>query len=241
MMKKIWTFIWKAALFFFVFSLLLVIAFRFVPVPVTILMVQRCVEQKMDGEDMKLKKDWVPLAEISNNLQLAVVTSEDQNFLFHNGFDFEAIGKAMKYNEKQKKRKHPKVKGASTISQQCAKNAFLFPARSFVRKGLEVYFTVLIELLWSKERIMEVYLNIIEMGDGIYGAEAAAQAYFHTHAKNLTPGQAALIAACLPNPLKFNAGAPSGYVYKRQAAILTQMALWGGKLDYNMKEWEDEK
>lgn len=240
-MKKIWTFLWKAALFFFVFTVLLVVAFRFVPVPVTILMVQRCVEQKMDGENMKLKKDWVPLSDISNNLQLAVVTSEDQNFLFHHGFDFEAIGKAMKYNEKQKKRLHPKVKGASTISQQCAKNAFLFPARSFVRKGLEVYFTVLIELLWSKQRIMEVYLNIIEMGDGIYGAEAAAQAYFHTHAKNLTPGQAALIAACLPNPLKFNAGAPSGYVLGRQGAILRQMQLWGGKLDYNMKEWEDEK
>src|ERR1043165_1206463 len=228
MLKKIWTFLWKLALFFFVFSVLLVLVFRFVPVPVTFLMLQRCVQQKMDGKDMKLQKDWVPLSEISNKLQLAVVTSEDQNFLEHHGFDFEAIGKAMKYNEKQAKRKkHPKMKGASTISQQCAKNAFLFPSRNFIRKGFEVYFTVLIELLWSKERIMEVYLNVIEMGDGIYGAEAASQAFFHTHAKNLSAGQAALIAACLPNPIKFNAGAPSGYLMARQAFIMNQMNLWG--------------
>jgi monofunctional biosynthetic peptidoglycan transglycosylase len=237
MLKKIWTFLWKLALFFFVFSVLLVLVFRFVPVPVTFLMLQRCVQQKMDGKDMKLQKDWVPLSEISNKLQLAVVTSEDQNFLEHHGFDFEAIGKAMKYNEKQAKRKkHPKMKGASTISQQCAKNAFLFPSRNFIRKGFEVYFTVLIELLWSKERIMEVYLNVIEMGDGIYGAEAASQAFFHTHAKNLSAGQAALIAACLPNPIKFNAGAPSGYLMGRQAFIMNQMNLWGGRLDYDMKD-----
>lgn len=188
---------------------------------------------------MKLEYHWVPLSKISNTLQLAVVTSEDQNFLFHHGFDFQAIQKAVKYNETQlKKKKHPRVRGASTISQQCAKNAFLFPARSFIRKGFEVYFTALIELLWSKQRIMEVYLNIIEMGDGIYGAEAAAQAHFHTHAKNLSAGQSALIAACLPNPLKFNAGAPSAYVFRRQGAILRQMELWGGRLDYEMKEDE---
>jgi monofunctional biosynthetic peptidoglycan transglycosylase len=239
MLKKVWRFFWKLTLFFFVFSIGIVLLFRFVPVPFTFLMLQRCVEQKMDGKEMKLEKDWVPLTEISNNLQLAVVASEDQNFLFHHGFDFEAIGKAMKYNEKQlKRKKHPKTRGASTISQQCAKNAFLFPSRNFIRKGFEVYFTVLIELLWSKQRIMEVYLNVIEMGDGIYGAEAAAQKYFHTHAINLSTGQAALIAASLPNPIKFNAGAPSGYVVGRQAAILNQMNLWGGKLDYNMKEDE---
>ncbi len=226
----------KIILYFFLFTIGPVILFRFLPVPVTILMVQRCVEQSMDSKDMKLKKDWVPLSDISNHLQLAVVCSEDQNFLFHHGFDFEAIGKAMKYNERQvKKRKH-KMRGASTISQQTAKNAFLFPARNFVRKGLEVYFTALIELCWDKQRIMEVYLNVIEMGDGIYGAEAASQAYFHKHAKDLSQTEAASIAACLPNPIKFNAGTPTAYIAKRVAFISNQMNLWGGKLNYDMKE-----
>lgn len=240
MFKKLKKLLLKIILVFFISTIAAVIVFRFVPVPVTLLMLWRCVEQKADGQPMTLKKDWVPLTDISNSLQLAVVTSEDQNFLFHHGFDFEAIEKAIKYNERQQKRKkHPRVRGASTISQQCAKNAFLFPARNFVRKGLEVYFTLLIELFWSKQRIMEVYLNIIEMGDGIYGAEAAAQTYFHKHAKNLSAAQAALITACLPNPLRFNPASPSGYVLKRQAAILTQMNLWGGRLDYHMKEPEE--
>ncbi len=239
MVKKIWKFLTRLILFLFISSIAAVVVFRFVPLPFTFLMLERCVQQKMDDRKMKLEYHWVPLSQISNTLQLAVVTSEDQNFLFHHGFDFQAIQKAVKYNETQiKKKKHSRVRGASTISQQCAKNAFLFPARSFIRKGFEVYFTALIELLWSKQRIMEVYLNIIEMGDGIYGAEAAAQAHFHTHAKNLSAGQSALIAACLPNPLKFNAGAPSAYVFRRQGAILRQMELWGGRLDYEMKEDE---
>ena len=209
------------------------------PVPFTILMLQRCVEQKIDGKDMRLQKDWVSLDKISNQLQLAVVCGEDQQFLWHHGFDFEAIQKAMKYNEKQQKRKRKKMRGASTISQQTAKNTFLFPARNFIRKGLEVYFTGLIEIFWSKQRIMEVYLNVIEMGDGIYGAEAASQYYFHKSAKNLSPAQAASIAACLPNPIKFNAGNPSAYVLRRQGFILGQMNMWGGKLDYDMKEFEE--
>ena len=117
MFKKIWRFIWKACLYFFVFSIALVILYRFIPVPFTLLMLERCIEQKADGKEMKLKKDWIPLNEISNQLQLAVVTSEDQNFLWHHGFDFEAIQKAIKYNEKQQKRKHPRMRGASTISQ----------------------------------------------------------------------------------------------------------------------------
>ena len=238
MLKKIWRFIWKATLFFFVSTILVVIIYRFVPIPFTILMFQRCVEQKMDGKEIRLKKDWVSLDRISNNLQLAVVTSEDQNFLWHHGFDFDAIERAMKYNEKQQNKKHPRTRGASTISQQCAKNTFLFPARNFIRKGLEVYFTALIELCWSKKRIMEVYLNVIEMGNGIYGAEAASQFYFHKHAANLSSAEAALITACLPDPRKFNAGAPTAYIYKREEFILNQMNLWGGKLDYNMKEFE---
>jgi monofunctional biosynthetic peptidoglycan transglycosylase len=210
MLKKLWRFIWKAALYFFIFSIAIVIVYRFVPVPFTILMLQRCVEQKADGKEMRLNKDWVSLDKISNKLQLAVVTSEDQNFLWHHGFDFEAISKAISYNEKQKARKRKKMRGASTISQQTAKNAFLFPARNFIRKGLEVYFTGLIEVFWSKQRIMEVYLNVIEMGDGIYGAEAAAQYYFHKSAAKLNASESALIAACLPNPRKFKPNRPSG-------------------------------
>ena len=240
MLKKIWEFIYKAALAFFVLSIFSVIVFRFVPVPFTLLMLQRCVEQKLDGEPVRLQKDWVSLHAISNHLQLAVVCSEDQNFLWHHGFDFEAIEKAMKYNEKQKAKKRTRMRGASTITQQTAKNTFLFPARNFIRKGLEVYFTALIELFWSKERIMEVYLNIIEMGTGIYGAEAAAQFYFHTSAANISQAQAALIVSALPNPLKFNPAKPTSYMFKRQAAIMRQMNYWGGKLDYDMKEFEEK-
>ena len=236
MLKKIWNFIWKAFLWFIGLSALMVLVFRFVPVPVTLLMLQRCAEQKMDSKPLKLQYKWVPISDINNHLQLAVVTSEDQNFLIHHGFDLDAIQRAMSYNEKQAKRRHPKVRGASTISQQCAKNAFLFPSRNFIRKGLEVYFTGLIELLWSKQRIMEVYLNVIEMGDGIYGAEAASQHYFHKHAKDLSAGEAALLAGCLPQPLKLNPGQPSAYLLGREDFILGQMNNWGGKLDYNAKD-----
>lgn len=240
MFKKLRGLVLKAILFFFVFTIGLVIVYRFLPVPFTILMLQRCVEQKIDGEEMRLQKDWVPLHQISNKLQLAVVCSEDQQFLWHHGFDFEAIEKAIRYNEKQQKRKRKKMRGASTISQQTAKNAFLFPQRNLIRKGLEVYFTALIELLWSKERIMEVYLNIIEMGNGIYGAEAASQYYFHKPAAKLSTAEAALLVSVLPNPRKFNAGKPTPYLFKRQAFVMHQMILWGGTLDYDMKEFDEK-
>jgi len=236
MLKKIWTFIWKTVLYCFIFSIAIVVLFRFVPVPCTILMLERCVQQKVAGKDMVLDKKWVPLDKISNNLQLAVVSSEDQNFLWHHGFDVKAIEDAMKYNEKQEGKKHPHLRGASTISQQCAKNTFLFPSRNFIRKGLEAYFTVLIELFWNKQRIMEVYLNVIEMGKGIYGAEAASEYYFHKHAKDLTPVEASLIAAILPDPLKWSPSSPGPYVASRSAAIQTQMRMFGGKLDYGMKQ-----
>lgn len=239
MLKKLLRFLLKILLWFFGLSVFSVIVFRFVPVPVTILMLQRCIEQKAEGKPLTLKKNWMPLSKIANQLQLAVVTAEDQNFLWHNGFDLEAIEKAIKYNEKQKQRKRKKMRGASTISQQTAKNVFLFPSRNFFRKGLEVYFTVLIEIFWSKQRIMEVYLNVIEMGNGIYGAEAAAQHYFRKPAAKLTASEAALIAAALPNPRKLNVSRPSSYLLKRQAFILTQMSLWGGKLDYSMKPFKD--
>lgn len=226
-MKKVGRFILRFFLFFLLISFLSVLLFRWVPVPLTPLMLIRCVEQKLDGKEMKLKKDWVAIENINNTLQLAVVCSEDQNFLTHGGFDFKAIEKAMEHNEN-----HKRKRGASTISQQTAKNVFLWPGRSWVRKGLEVYFTFLIELLWSKERIMEVYLNVIEMGNGIYGAEAAAQTFFHKSAKKLTAGESATIATVLPNPRKFNAGKPSAYTLARKNWVLKQMSFWGGRLNY---------
>lgn len=232
-LKKLWRFTWKAAMWFFAVSIISVILFRFVPVPVTPLMLVRCVEQKMDGKEMKLKKDWVSIDEISPNLQLAVVCSEDQNFLKHHGFDFNAIDKAMEYNEN-----HKKTRGASTISQQTAKNVFLWPGRSWIRKGFEVYFTFLIEVLWNKKRIMEVYLNVIEMGDGIYGAQSASKIFFHKDAKNLNASEAAAVAAVLPNPRKFNASNPSGYIQGRRSWIVGQMGNWGGVLKYEEKETE---
>lgn len=225
--KKIWQVIWKGTLLFFIISIVSVIVFRWVPVPITPLMLIRCVEQKVDGKDLKLKKDWVSFAEISPNLQLAVVCSEDQNFIKHNGFDFSAIEKAMDYNEN-----HRKKRGASTISQQTAKNVFLWPGRSWIRKGFEIYFTFLIETIWSKERIMEVYLNVIEMGDGVYGAQATSKIYFNKNASRLSRSEAALIAAVLPNPRKFSIVRPSNYVRKRQAWVIRQMSFWGGTLKY---------
>lgn len=224
----------KFILWFLITSIASVIIFRFVPVPLTPLMIIRCAEQKSDGKDMRLKHDWVALEEINEKLQLAVVCSEDQNYLKHSGFDWGAIKKAMKENEKGKR-----IRGGSTITQQTAKNVFLWPGRSYIRKGLEVYFTFLIELFWSKERIMEVYLNSIEMGDGIYGAEAAAQFWFKKSAAKLTKDQASAIAAILPNPRKYVANPASSYVQKRKSWIKQQMSFWGNDLDYD-KEVEVE-
>ena len=210
---------WVLSLFFGS-TILVVVGLRFIPVWVTPLMVIRCCQQVNEGKDLKLTHDWVSLDEISPNLPVAVIASEDARFMEHHGFDFKAIEHAAKRN-----REHPEKQklGASTISQQTAKNVFLWPGRSWVRKGLEAYFTVLIELLWSKERIMEVYLNSIEMGDGIYGAQAVAEEHFHTNAKQLTKSQCALIAATLPNPRKFSSKSPSAYMLKRQSRILREM------------------
>ena len=194
--------------------------YRFLPVWVTPLMVIRCYEQLTEGRDLKLSHDWVSLSEISPSLPVAVIASEDGKFNDHHGFDYKAIEHAAKRN-----REHPEKRklGASTISQQTAKNVFLWPGRSWVRKGFEVYFTTLIELLWSKQRIMEVYLNSIEMGDGIYGVEAVAQEHFGKHAKRLTKREAALIAASLPNPLKRDSGNPTPAMNRRSRAIMDLM------------------
>ncbi len=166
----------------------------------------------------KINKKWVPVTKISDAMQQAVIAGEDQDFDSHFGFDVKAIEKAIEYNKT-----HKKTKGASTISQQVAKNVFLWQRRDFVRKGLEAYFTVLIELLWSKKRILEVYLNVAEMGDGVFGCEAAAQKYFHISAAMLTDEQAALIAVCLPNPILFKVNAPTEYMLTKQRWILSQM------------------
>jgi monofunctional biosynthetic peptidoglycan transglycosylase len=227
----------KIVLGFFILSIGSTVLFRFIPIPITPLMLQRCIEQSFTSDrKVRLKKDWQSLEHISKNIQLAVVCSEDQKFLDHFGFDVDAIKKAVDNNSKKGK----KVKGASTISQQTAKNVFLLPTRSWIRKGFEVYFTFLIELLWSKERIIEVYLNIIEFGDGIYGAEAAAQYYFKKTADKLSASEAAIMAGVLPNPLKFKLDKPSGYMKKRQRWILRQMSHWGYEIDFDKKELEKD-
>ena len=223
-MKRIGRFIKKTlkwiVVAFFASTILSVVALRFLPVYFTPLMFIRCYQQVKEGNDLKLSHQWVPLNEISPSLPVAVMASEDAKFLSHHGFDFKAIEHAAKRNKK-----HPEKRklGASTISQQTAKNVFLWPGRSWVRKGFEVYFTTLIELMWSKQRIMEVYLNSIEMGDGIYGAEAVAEEHFNTKALDLSKSQCALIAATLPNPRKFSSKHPSGYMLKRQSRILREM------------------
>ena len=205
---------------FFASTILSVVALRFLPVVVTPLMLIRCYQQVKAGEELKLSHDWEPLTNISKDLPIAVMASEDAKFLDHHGFDYEAIEHAAKRN-----RQHPEKRklGASTISQQTAKNVFLWPGRSGVRKGCGVYFPALIALMWPKERIMEVYLNSIEMGKGIYGAQAVAEEHFNTDAKSLTKAQCALMAATLPNPRKFSSKNPSAYMLKRQKRILREM------------------
>jgi monofunctional biosynthetic peptidoglycan transglycosylase len=225
MLRKIFRFFLKICLWFFVISVLSVVLFRFVPVPFTPLMISRAFEQRERGEEMEAAHDWVPIEEISPELQKAVIASEDSNFLTHHGFDFDAMYKAYKSNKKGKR-----IKGGSTISQQTAKNVFLWQGRSYLRKGLEAYFTILIEVLWSKERIMEVYLNSIEMGDAVYGAQAASKYWYRKDAKNLTRYEAAGIAAILPNPLKYKATNSSSYINRRKGRIVRHMRYV--KLDY---------
>jgi monofunctional biosynthetic peptidoglycan transglycosylase len=220
----VWKYLKRAILFFFISTITVTILYRFINPPVTFLMIQRVVEQWRNSKETRMTKEWKDLKDISSSLPTAVVASEDQLFLEHWGFDFKSIEKAYESNQKKKRRT---VRGASTISQQVAKNVFLWPGRSWIRKGLEVYFTVLIEVLWDKERIMEVYLNVIETGDGLYGAEAAAQKYFKRSAKKLSRNQSAMIAAILPNPLKYSAIKPSPYIKKRQQWILRNMDYIG--------------
>ena len=216
--RKIVVWIRNLILVLFVFSLLMVVLYRYVPIHYTPLMAMRAYEQKKADKPTKRIHQWVSLDDISQQLVQAVVASQDNLFLEHNGFDIQQIKIARKEAKDGKRQR-----GASTISQQTAKNVFLWPGHSYMRKGLEAYFTVLIEWVWGKERIMEVYLNSIEMGDGIYGAEAIATEHFNKRAYQLSKSDAALIAASLPNPLRYNSAQPSAYVLKRQAAIMSLM------------------
>lgn len=209
----------RILIWFFILSVGSVILLRFVPVYFTPLMGIRCAQQAFSGEKLKLKHKWIPLEEMSPKMPMAVIASEDNRFPDHHGFDLIEINKAIKERERGRHR------GASTISQQTAKNVFLWPSSSWIRKGFEAYFTVLIELFWSKERIMEVYLNSIEMGDGIYGVEAVAHEHFGKKASELTAGECALIAATLPNPLKYDSAHPSRYMLKRKSHILRLMRV----------------
>lgn len=213
-------FILKLTLWFFILTIGWVLLYKFIPVPYTPLMALRTFES---DSDFKLKHQWISIDKISSDLQLAVICAEDQKFLSHNGFDREAIQKARKSNKSGYKR----LRGGSSISQQTAKNVFLWPSRSWFRKGLEAYFTFLIETFWSKKRILEVYLNSIEMGNGVFGAEAASKFWFDKSAAHLTPENAAAIAAILPNPRTYQAQPPTPYISGRIRWILRQMRNYG--------------
>ena len=216
----------KLVLSLFLLSIAWVLLYKWIDPPATLHMVKRRAEAgKTDKNDPTIKHTFVSLDEMSEQLPLAVVASEDQLFLDHNGFDVEAIMDAFKRNQKG-----GHIRGGSTISQQVAKNVFLWHGRSYLRKAVEAYFTVLIELIWGKERIMEVYLNIAEMGDGVFGVEAASQLYFKKPAKDVGRQQAALLAAVLPNPIKYSAKNPSGFVLRKRGRIARAMGRLGGTI-----------
>jgi monofunctional glycosyltransferase len=224
LLKKLWRIAWKSVMWFFIVTISWVILYRWINPPTTFLQIsERC---GCPEKSVFHKASWVDADELSPNMKLAVVASEDNNFMKHRGVDWEAVEKAQKYNETTGKRTGKK-RGASTITMQVAKNVFLWPGRNFIRKGLEFYFTFLIETFWSKERILEVYLNVIEMGPCKFGVGAAAEDYFKTPAGKLSREQAALIAACLPNPKKMNPGNPGGYMKKRQGQIVRVMRSIG--------------
>ncbi|MEX1829955.1 monofunctional biosynthetic peptidoglycan transglycosylase [Luteibacter sp. CQ10] len=205
-------------------SCLVVIALRFVPPWTSATMMERRVEAFVGGEkDFDFRHRWVPWSAISPQVGIAVVAGEDQKFPFHHGFDVDAIQDAIDAADEGKR-----LRGASTISQQVAKNLFLWNGRSFVRKGLEAWYTVLIETFWPKRRILEVYMNIVELGDGVYGVGAASDAFFHAPPSRIGPAQAARLAAVLPNPRRYRVDAPSPYVQRRTAWILQQMGQLGG-------------
>jgi monofunctional glycosyltransferase len=216
--RRILVWMLRALAVLLVVSFLTTLVLRWFPLPATAVMMERRLDSWWNHRAYRLDYQWTPLKQISPSAALAVIAAEDQNFTKHHGFDYQSIQKALDAHERGRR-----LRGASTISQQVAKNVFLWSGRSFVRKGLEAYFTILIELTWSKRRILEVYLNVVELGDGIYGVEAAGRRYFRKSAALLSPDEAALLAVVLPNPLRLKAGSPSEYVKERQTWILQQM------------------
>lgn len=219
---KIFKWVKRIIIGLFLLSIVLTFTYKWITVPFTELMLKRYF---INGS--KIEKKWIPINSISNSIQLAVVSSEDQNFIKHHGFDFKQIQKVL-----EDQQEGGRVRGASTISQQTAKNVFLWDGKNYIRKGLEAYFTCLIEWVWGKKRIMEVYLNVIEFGDGIYGIEAASQHYFGKSASNLTKAESATLAALLPNPRKYGKNINGRYIQKRKIWILKQMRNLGGTLIY---------
>lgn len=211
---------------FFGISIFMAILYRFINPPITWLMITRGFERKADGKDFKIDKHWVAFDSIADPMKRAAVAAEDQKFLNHFGFDFKAMEAAIDKNQHSHK-----LMGGSTISQQTAKNVFLWPGRSYVRKAFEAYFTMLIEVFWSKKRIMEVYLNVIEMGDGIYGVEAAAENYYHVHASQLNKYQASAIASIFPNPLHWSPTNPD-YKLKHHQYLIRKNMRRLGPLDF---------
>ena len=205
-------------LWFLTITFLWILALKFINPPITFLMLQRGTERKIDGKEWKIEKEWIAVEDLSDNLKKAAIAGEDVNFLKHWGFDFKAMENAFEKNQKSRR-----IVGGSTISQQVAKNVFLWPGRSYIRKAFEAYFTALIELLWGKERILEVYLNVIETGDGLYGAEAASWNYYNKSASSMTRSQAALLVAVLPNPRRWSPAKPTSYTYRKQSLILRNM------------------
>ena len=220
--SKLWRWTLKAALYFIVGSIGMTIVLKWVPIWITPTMIERKLEAIFKGKESEIYYDWTSYNNISTEMALAVVASEDQRFPTHFGFDFEALENAFKNNLKGRR-----IKGASTISQQVAKNVFLWQDRSYIRKALEVWFTMLIEVIWGKERILEVYLNVAETGTMTFGVEAAATRYFNKNASSLSRTEAARIAAVLPNPNRFLIARPSGYVQRRTNAISRQMRMLG--------------
>lgn len=215
--------LFKITLWFVVGSVALVIVLRWLPLPGSMLMVERKIESWFDGEPIDLQHSWRSWDNLPDDLKIAVIAGEDQKFAEHHGFDLPAIQKALAHNERG-----GSVRGASTISQQVAKNVFLWSGRSWIRKGFEAWFTLLIETFWSKQRILEVYLNSAEWDAGVFGAQAAAQHHFGVDAKRLSRQQASLLAAVLPNPRKWSAARPGAYVRQRAAWIRQQMWQLGG-------------
>jgi monofunctional biosynthetic peptidoglycan transglycosylase len=222
-LRRVLLFLLIIALGFGTLSVAITILFRFVAPPVSALMIERRFDSLREGRQYTAHYQWIDFDRIAPTMAAAVIAAEDQNFSSHHGFDWDAIQRAIDYDENG-----TRVRGASTLTQQTAKNLFLWPKRNWLRKGFEAYFTVLLESCWGKRRILETYLNIVEFGDGIYGVEAASQRFFHKSSSRLTPEDAALLAAVLPNPRRLKANAPSNYVRERQQWILRQMRQLGG-------------